>query len=155
MHFGLTEVIGRRLRAEPPAGGAYAGPVVVLIDSASASGSELMAGALRAMGRARLIGQTSCGCLLGVLGPLPLPGGGRLSFSEVDFELEGLPRIEGAGLQPDESVPATLADLQRGHDAALTAAEAWLQQAVRKMGADPTSLPTSRPTPLPTPRPAS
>jgi carboxyl-terminal processing protease len=105
---------------------AYRGPVVVLVNAGSASGSELFAGAMQATGRATVLGQPSCGCLLGFLGYARVPGGAELAYSEVGFVLGNGKRIEGEGVIPDRSVPVTLADLQMNRDRALEEAQAVL-----------------------------
>jgi len=101
-------------------------PLAVLIDERSASAAELMAGALQAKGRARVFGATSCGCLLGVRQGESLRGGGRLVFSEIELLVDGQPRIEGVGVQPNEAVWADPGALLLGRDAVLDAARAWL-----------------------------
>jgi carboxyl-terminal processing protease len=110
-----TEVEGRR--------DAYTGPVVILVNAGSASGSELFAGAMQASGRAIVAGEPSCGCLLGFLGYAQIPGGGELAYSEVGFVLPNGERIEGMGVIPNHMVPITLADLRAGRDRALETAE--------------------------------
>ena len=79
----------------------YAGPMAVLIDAATASSSELLAGGLQLIGRAPLLGETSCGCMNGSLGWFALPGGAQLLISEVRLPMADGRRIERVGLQPD------------------------------------------------------
>jgi len=105
---------------------AYKGPVVILVNGQSASGSELFAGSMQAAGRAKVVGQPSCGCLLGFLGYARVPGGAELAYSEVGFVLSNGKRVEGEGVIPDDPVPATLADLRLGRDRALEEAQALL-----------------------------
>ncbi len=64
---------------------AYTAPVVILMSAGSASASELFASAMQSLGRAKVVGQESCGCLLGFLGYASIPGGGELAYSEVAF----------------------------------------------------------------------
>ena len=97
----------------------FRGPVVVLVDGDSASASELLSGALQATGRAQIVGETTCGCLLGSLGYTVVPGGGALAYSEMDFGLRSALRIEGVGVQPNYAVPQSRQDLQLGRDSAL------------------------------------
>ncbi len=110
----------------PGAPDAYKGSVVILVNSGSASGSELFAGAMQAAGRAEVMGQPSCGCLLGFLGYARIPGGAELAYSEVGFVLGNGKRIEGEGVIPDRVVPLTLPDLQMNRDRALEEAQAHL-----------------------------
>lgn len=101
-------------------------PLAVLVDERSASAAELMAAALQAKGRARVFGATSCGCLLGTRQGESLRGGGRLVFSEIELLVDGQPRIEGVGVQPNEPVWADPGALLLGRDAVLDAARTWL-----------------------------
>jgi carboxyl-terminal processing protease len=110
--------------------GTYAGPVVVLVNEGSGSGSELFAGILQTQGRAKIVGRTSCGCLLAYLGYTAVPGGGRLAYSEVGFEFSNGRRIEGEGVVPDIPVPLTVADLVADRDRSLEQAVAALAATV-------------------------
>ncbi len=123
--FGALEIIKlkRAVDGDPDA---YAGPVVILVNMGSASASELFSGTMQAAGRAAVVGQTSCGCLLGYLGYARIPGGGELAYSEVGFELANGKRIEGEGVVPDRAVPLTLADLRMNRDRTLEEAQALL-----------------------------
>jgi carboxyl-terminal processing protease len=123
--FDWIEVI--KLRQELEGTAAYLGPVVVLVNQASGSGSELFAGFMQSRGRATIAGQTSCGCLLAYLGYAAVPGGGRLAYSEVGFVLPNGRRIEGEGVAPDVPVPLTIADLLVDRDRALEEAQAHLR----------------------------
>lgn len=100
----------------------YTGPLLVLLDSASASGSEMLAAALQHSGRARVLGETSCGCLLAVRRHVPLPDGARLAISEMALALPDGRRVEGVGVRPDVPVLRTLAALREGRDEVLDAA---------------------------------
>ncbi|HEY4998034.1 MAG TPA: S41 family peptidase, partial [Usitatibacter sp.] len=125
LFMGALEIIKLRQVVEGNKD-AYRGPVVVLVNSGSASGSELFAGAMQSTGRAAVVGQTSCGCLLGFLGYAHIPGGAQLAYSEVGFVLRDGKRIEGVGVLPDRAVPLTLADLRMNRDRALEEAQALL-----------------------------
>jgi len=103
-------------------GETYEGPVTILIDEGSASGSELFAGVMQEHGRAKIIGRESCGCLLVVQRLSKLYGGGQLSVSELDFKTPKGKRLEGDGVIPDQVVPLTRDDLLIGRDAALEVA---------------------------------
>ena len=106
---------------------AYTGPVVVLVNAGSGSGSELFAAILQSLGRAKVVGEPSCGCLLAFLGFAKVPGGGELAYSEVGFEMADGRRIEGVGVIPDVSVPLAVADLQLSRDRSLEEAQALLR----------------------------
>jgi carboxyl-terminal processing protease len=136
MLFGAVEVIKLSNEVEGDKD-AYTGPVVILLDAGSASGSELFAGSMQAAHRAIIVGQPSCGCLLGFLGYAKIPGGGELAYSEVGFVLANGKRIEGEGVIPDREVAPTLADLRAYRDRPLEAA----QDTLKRMGSDPILAP--------------
>jgi carboxyl-terminal processing protease len=125
MAFDLIELF--RLKQELEGTGLYAGPVTVLVNAGSGSGSELFAGILQSQGRATVVGQVSCGCLLAYLGYADVPGGGKLAYSEVAFEFSNGKRIEGVGVMPDVPVPVNVADLLVARDRALEEAQAALR----------------------------
>ena len=129
--FGAVEIIKLKSESEGSKD-AYTAPVVILVNAASASGSELFAGSMQATNRATVVGEPSCGCLLGFLGYARIPGGGELAYSEVGFVLPNGKRIEGEGVIPDRLVPLAVADLRIGRDRALETAEAILRDLVRK-----------------------
>jgi carboxyl-terminal processing protease len=125
LFFGTVEII--KLKQEVRGrGDAYKGPVVILTNAGSGSGSELFAGTMQAVGRATVVGEPSCGCLLGFLGYARIPGGAELAYSEVGFVMANGRKIEGVGVMPDRPVPVTLADLRAGRDRALEEAQAIL-----------------------------
>ncbi len=97
----------------------YLAPVVVLVDGDSASSSELFAGSLQNIGRAEIVGEATCGCLLGYLGYANVPGGGALAYSELDMVPTNGKRIEGVGVIPDHAVVLSRQDLIDGKDRAL------------------------------------
>jgi carboxyl-terminal processing protease len=123
--FGTVEIIKLKQEVEGRPD-AYKGPVVILVNAGSGSGSELFAGTMQAVGRATVVGEPSCGCLLGFLGYARVPGGAELAYSEVGFVMANGRKIEGMGVQPDRPVPLTLADLRAGRDRALEEAQAIL-----------------------------
>jgi carboxyl-terminal processing protease len=124
--FGAIEVITLKIEVNGRAE-AYTGPLVVLVNESSGSGSEFFAGSLQALGRAAVVGRPTCGCLLGFLGYASIPGGGELAYSEVGFVMANGKRIEGEGVIPDKPVPLTMADLQLNRDRALEEAQALLK----------------------------
>ena len=127
MLFGTVEIIKLKSEVEGRKD-AYQGPVVILLNAQSASGSELFAGTMQATGRAVVAGETSCGCLLGFLGYARVPGGAELAYSEVGFVMANGRRIEGNGVVPDYPVPLTLSDLMVNRDRALEAAQDVLRR---------------------------
>lgn len=131
LFFGAVDIIKlkRHIEGDPKA---YRGPVAILVDAASASGSELFAGTMQAAGRAVVVGQPSCGCLLGFLGYARIPGGAELAYSEVGFVLANGRRIEGEGVIPDHAVPPRVEDLRLVRDRALEEAQAVLAGLAKK-----------------------
>ncbi len=106
---------------------AYTKPVVVLTNAGSASASEVVAGTLQDGGRITVIGQRTCGCLLGFLGYLELPGGGLLAYSQLGYATSKGRRIEGEGVTPDIEVTLTKEDYVISRDRTLEAAETFLR----------------------------
>jgi carboxyl-terminal processing protease len=106
----------------------YSGPVVILIDSRSASSSEVFAAGMQDSQRARIVGSQSCGCVLGIAKPRVMKGGGVLEMSEVLWLSPKGRRLEGTGILPDQTVLPTLKSLQSKADPALEAADRALVQ---------------------------
>ena len=107
-------------------GRAYTKPLVILTNEASASASEVFASTLQDLGRATVIGQRSCGCLLGFLGYADLPGGGQLAYSELGFITPKGKRIEREGVAPDREISLAREDYVLGRDRSLEAAVMFL-----------------------------
>ncbi len=116
--FGLYK-LPKEFKAGKKGGQLYAHPVVVLVNEATGSTSELFANALQEQNRARIIGTQSCGCVLGILRFTKLKGGGDLAVSEIGFVTAKGRTLEGSGVTPDNPVAATLTDVQSGRDVAL------------------------------------
>jgi carboxyl-terminal processing protease len=100
----------------------FAGRVVVLTGARTASAAEVLAAALREAGRAVVVGEPTCGCVLGIRRRHTLPDGGTLDISETDYRTAGGARLEGAGVSPDHAVAPTREDLREGRDPALARA---------------------------------
>src|SRR5690606_21747257 len=95
--FGLAKNTGT-WRAGRRGGQRFAGPLIVLTSPRSGSGAELLASALQEQGRATIIGERTCGCLLGINRYEPLPGGGEIAISEVGLRSGRFGRrVEGEG----------------------------------------------------------
>jgi carboxyl-terminal processing protease len=127
--FGTVEVIKLTQEVSGDAA-AYKGPVVILVNASSGSGSEFFAATMQAARRAVIAGEPTCGCLLGFLGYARVPGGADLAYSEVGFVMSNGLRIEGEGVVPDHHIPATIEDLRVGRDRTLEQA----QEILRSMG---------------------
>lgn len=113
----------RRATGDPVAPTA---PLVVLVDRASASASEIVAGALRARRRAELVGTRTFG--KGVVQELfQLSNGGVLDITVAFYELPDGRRIGRDGLRPDVAArddPRTRADEALRRALAVAAARA-------------------------------
>lgn len=124
--WGIVEVIKMEYQTSVNPD-AYVGKVVVLTNAASASASELFSAAMQDLGRATIIGEPTCGCLLGYLGYSNVPGGGEMAYSEIGFITPGGRRIEGEGVVPDKLVPLTITDLLVSRDRVFEEAQEMLK----------------------------
>lgn len=90
-------------------------PVVVIIDNASASASEIVAGALQDRGRGLVIGATSFG-KGSVQSIIPLEGGrqGAIRLTTQRYYTPSGRSIQGTGIEPDIFVSATPKDSDAG-----------------------------------------
>lgn len=104
----------------------FAGPVAILVDGASASTSEIMAGGMKDLGRARIFGtRTAAAALPSVLEMLP--NGDGFQYAIANYISEGGQPLEGLGVTPDVEAPLTRKALLDGKDPALDAAIAWIK----------------------------
>ncbi len=104
----------------------FDGPVAILIDSLSASTSEMFSAGVQSLGRARIFGSQSPGMALPAQ-MLPLPNGDRLMYAFADYIDGQGRRIEGIGVVPDQPINPTRAELLEGDDLPLEAAIKWIQ----------------------------
>jgi len=96
-------------------------PLAILIDRGSASAAEVVAGALRDRGKAKLFGERSYG-KGSVQTILDLSDGSGLKLTIARYFTPSGRRIDGSGIDPDEKCePATAGD-----DPAVSAAMVWL-----------------------------
>jgi carboxyl-terminal processing protease len=99
----------------------FEGPVVVLVDGLSASTSEILAGGLQDLKRARIIGTKTAAAAL----PSNferLPNGDGFQFAVANYVSEGGKPLEGLGVTPDQEVRLTREALLEGIDPVLQAA---------------------------------
>jgi carboxyl-terminal processing protease len=113
-------------------------PMVVLVNSGSASAAEIVAGAIQDYGRGKLIGETTFG-KGSVQLPQMLSNGGQLRVTIQRWYTPKNRGIHGTGIAPDFVVPRTAEDQQANRDPQLDAAEDYLL-----------SGKTPAPTPIPT-----
>lgn len=113
------------LQAGGAGGGAYSGPVLILVNEASGSAAEIFAAGMQENGRAGIIGRQTCGCVLASVAHA-LKGGAEVDISEFGVITAKGKRLEGSGVVPDVVVPLTLRDLRQHYDATLRQAVAVL-----------------------------
>jgi len=109
-----------------PSAHPFVGPVAVLIDSRSASTSEVLAAGIRDIGRARIFGEKSPGMALPSFYK-SLPTGDLFQYAVADFTTPRNVSLEDNGVEPDVAVAPTREDLAKGRDTVLEAAEAWIR----------------------------
>lgn len=101
-------------------------PLAVLVDEASASTSEILAGGLKDLGVARVFGTTSAGMALPSYIEA-LPNGDRFQYATANYISEGGQVLEGRGVEPDEPVRLTRESLLAGEDLVIESAVEWIQ----------------------------
>jgi len=108
--------------------GCFSGPMVVLIDSQTASVAEVVAEGLKLRDKTRLIGRITSGdVLVGVWYDLSMLGRGySFSVPEALFKNMDGDSIEGAGVIPDLELDYKLNEAVQGQDSYLLKAEALL-----------------------------
>lgn len=119
LHFVLNPRVGR-----------FVGPLAVLVDGCSASTSEILAGGLQDIKRARLFGSRTAGAAL----PsqiLRLPNGDGFQYAFANYVSAGGKELEKNGVIPDQVVPLDRAALLAGRDPVLDAAVQWIQAQAR------------------------
>jgi carboxyl-terminal processing protease len=104
-----------------PSPNAYRGKVVFIVDEMSASSAEELPGAMQALGRAKVIGNTTAGMVL-VADVLPLDIGASLVYPVAETRFVNGYVPEGKGVIPDVVVPYDSAVLRSGSDSQLKAA---------------------------------
>jgi carboxyl-terminal processing protease len=104
----------------------FEGPVAVLIDEGSMSTSEIMAGGLKDLGRARIFGLQSPGAAL----PSrieKLPNGDGFQYAFANYVSAKGDVLEGKGVAPDVAVKPDRKALLAGRDAVVDAAVEWIK----------------------------
>jgi carboxyl-terminal processing protease len=105
---------------------AYTGPVVVLVDGLSGSTSEILAGGLKDLKRARVIGTRTMGAALPSMF-VRLPNGDGFQYAFANYISSGGQPLEGRGVEPDEIVAPERKALLEGRDPAVDAAVRWIR----------------------------
>jgi carboxyl-terminal processing protease len=128
--LAIPRLVSAGQRVDP-----HAGPLALVVDETSGSASEVFAGGLQSVGRARVFGRTTAGAVLPAM-TTRLTNGDTLLHAMGDFETATGEHLEGDGVVPDVVVPLDRAGLLAGADAALEAALDWI---VKKAPSDPES----------------
>jgi carboxyl-terminal processing protease len=110
-----------------PRADAYTGPVAILVDGTSASTSEILAGGLQDLHRARIFGTRTAGAALPSV-ITRLPNGDGFQYAVANYISEGGLPLEGNGVTPDVEVRLTRASLLAERDAVADAALEWIRQ---------------------------
>jgi len=105
----------------------FRGPLAILVDGCSASTSEIFAGGMQDLKRARVFGAHTAGAAL----PSHferLPNGDGFQYAIANYISEGGKPLEGIGVTPDEEVRVTRRQLLDGQDPVLDAAVSWMNR---------------------------
>jgi carboxyl-terminal processing protease len=100
------------------------------MDACSASTSEIFAGGLQDLHRARVFGTKSAAAALPSVIER-LPNGDGFQYAVGNYISEGGKPLEGQGVKPDVEVKLTRPSLLAGHDAVLDAALDWIGKAAK------------------------
>ncbi len=104
----------------------FSGPLAILVDGASASTSEILAGGLKDLKRARIFGSRTAAAALPSVFEM-LPNGDGFQYAMANYISEGGQPLEGLGVAPDVETPLSRQELLEGKDPALDAAIAWIK----------------------------
>jgi carboxyl-terminal processing protease len=105
----------------------FSGPVAILMDACSASTSEIFAGGLQDLGRARVFGTRSAAAALPSVIER-LPSGDAFQYAIANYVSEGGKPLEGLGVKPDVEIKLTRAALLEGRDPVIEGALQWIKQ---------------------------
>jgi len=103
----------------------FRGELAVLVDGCSASTSEIFAGGLQDLKRARIFGTHTAGAALPSVIER-LPNGDGFQYAIANYISQGGKPLEGIGVTPDEEVKLTRRALLDGNDPVLDRALAWI-----------------------------
>ena len=108
----------------------FRGPLAVLVDGCSASTSEIFAGGMKDIHRARIFGTRTAAAALPSTFEV-LPNGDGFQYAIANYVSQGGQPLEGVGVTPDEEVKPTRRQLLDGRDPVLDAALQWIEQQKR------------------------
>jgi len=106
----------------------FSGPLAILVDGSSASTSEILAGGMKDLGRARIFGSRTAAAALPSFIEV-LPNGDGFQYAIANYISEGGKPLEGIGVTPDLETPITRRALLDGKDPALDSAIDWIESA--------------------------
>jgi hypothetical protein len=104
----------------------YKGKLAILVDSGSASTTEILAQGMQDLGRARIFGTLTAGAAL-PSDIVRLPNGDGFQFAEASYTSVKGKVLEGNGVTPDVEVRQTPEAAAAGRDLVVEAAEGWIQ----------------------------
>src|SRR5260370_37868922 len=107
----------------------FSGPLAILVDGASASTSEILAGGMKDLGRARIFGTRTAAAALPSVFEM-LPNGDGFQYAIANYLSEGGKPLEGLGVTPDVETPLTREALLAGQDPALRSALPRVQKTI-------------------------
>jgi carboxyl-terminal processing protease len=103
----------------------YAGPVAILVDDSTASTSEIFAGGMQFLKRAKVFGARTAGAALPAI-TMTLPNGDVFLHAIADYRLPDGSALEATGVVPDNARPYTRADYAALGDPAMAEAVRWI-----------------------------
>jgi len=103
----------------------YAGKLAILLDEGSASTTEILAGGLQDLGRARIFGTRSMGAAL-PSDIIRLPNGDGFQYAQASYTSVSGKILEGNGVTPDAVVHQTRESVLADHDLVIEAADNWI-----------------------------
>jgi carboxyl-terminal processing protease len=101
-------------------------PLAILVDGSSASTTEVFAGGMQDLKRARIFGSRTAGAAL-PSNFVRLPNGDGFQYIVANYISEGGKPLEGLGVTPDECIHLTQKALLAGKDPVLDGAIAWIK----------------------------
>ncbi len=109
-----------------PAESVYEGPIAVLMDVMSQSGSEIFAAGIQAVGRGVIVGERSPGVIM-VADGMRLPNGASFLYPTMQISTPDGKVLEGQGVVPDVEAGLDRDLLMQGVDSQLEAAIEYLE----------------------------
>jgi carboxyl-terminal processing protease len=105
----------------------YSGPVAVLVDGLSGSCSEILAGGLKDLDRAKIFGTRTAGAALPSMIE-KLPNGDGFQYAFANYVSASGEELEAVGVIPDVEVSPSREALLAGYDPVLDAAVTWIRR---------------------------